>query len=314
MIMTVAICICTYNRAEGLSAALRSLDAQRLTTLGLHQLTVIVVDNSADATAKAVCDAYAAHGRFVFRCVHQPAKGLVHARNACLAAATREGATHILFLDDDEAATPGWVEALLARMAETGAAAAIGPVFPIFERVPPVWLPAYRFVNRVETVGGFAEDGHSCNAAISTEAIRAANLSFDMRFNETGGEDTMFFKALRASGHRIAWAQDAQVHEFVPAHRMSAIWLFRRWYRTGIVEAQLAQGPAPSAGGRLRNLARGLARLTAGGARSFYALVFHGWREPDRVVASLYTLCRGAGYASGALGLSYKEYSLPSYR
>jgi succinoglycan biosynthesis protein ExoM len=311
---SIAICICTYNRAAGLKATLRSLDAQKLTTLRPYEVTVIVVDNSADATAKAVCDAYAAHGRFAFRGVHQPAKGLVHARNACLAAAARESATHILFLDDDEAAAPGWAEALMARLAESGAAAAIGPVFPIFERAPPAWLPAHRFVNRVKAAGGFAEDGHSCNAAISMAVIRAAKLSFDMRFNETGGEDTDFFKALRASGHHIAWAEAAQVHEFVPAHRMSANWLFRRWYRTGIVEAQLAQGLAPSVGARLRNLARGLARLMAGGARTLYALIVHGWREPDRVVASCYTLCRGAGYASGALGMSYKEYALPSYR
>ncbi len=104
------------------------------------------------------------------------------------------------------------------------------------------------------------------------------------------------------------------MHEFVPTHRMRANWLFRRWYRTGIVEAQLAQGAAPSLGGRVRNLARGLARLGAGSARSLYALIVHGWREPDRFIASFYTLCRGAGYVSGALGLSYREYSLPTYR
>ena len=95
---------------------------------------------------------------------------------------------------------------------------------------------------------------------------------------------------------------------------MRANWLFRRWYRTGIVEAQLAQGAAPSLGGRLRNIAHGSARLGAGGARSLYALARYGWREPDRFIASFYTLCRGAGYVSGALGLSYREYSLPSYR
>jgi succinoglycan biosynthesis protein ExoM len=311
---TIAICICTYNRPEGLRAALRSLDGQRLATLSEAQIVVIAVDNSEDGSAKAICDAYAQNGRFAFRYVHQPAKGLVHARNACLAAAAQEQATHILFLDDDEAAAPSWVEALLGRLVQSGAAAAIGPVFPVFERPPSAWLPVHRFVNRVKETGGFAEDGHSCNAAISMAAIRAGHLSFDMRFNETGGEDTMFFKALRARGDRIAWAEAAHVHEFVPAHRMRANWLFRRWYRTGIVEAQLAQGAAPSVGGRLGNFVRGLARLGAGGARSLHALIVHGWREPDRFIASFYTLCRGAGYVSGALGLSYREYSRPAYR
>jgi succinoglycan biosynthesis protein ExoM len=310
----IAICICTYNRPEGLKAALRSLDGQQLTTLNGDEIVVIVVDNSADGSAKPICDAYARTGRFAFRAVHQPAKGLVHARNACLAAAEREQAATILFLDDDEAAAPSWVEALLGRLTQSGAAAAIGPVFPVFERPPSTWLPVHRFVNRVADAGGFAEDGHSCNAAISMAAIRASHLSFDLRFNETGGEDTMFFKALRGRGERIAWAEAAHVHEFVPAHRMRANWLFRRWYRTGIVEAQLAQGAAPSVGGRLRNIGHGLARLTAGSIRGLHALIVHGWREPDRFIGSFYTLCRGAGYVSGALGLSYREYSLPSYR
>lgn len=310
----IAICICTYNRPEGLKAALRSLDGQQLTTLSEDQIVVIAVDNSEGGSAKAICDAYAENGRFAFRTVHQPAKGLANARNACLAAAEREQAAHILFLDDDEAAAPSWVEALLDRLTQSGAAAAIGPVFPVFERPPSAWLPVHRFVNRVADTGGFTEDGHSCNAAISMAAIRAGHLSFDLRFNETGGEDTMFFKALRAQGGRIAWAETAHVHEFVPAHRMRANWLFRRWYRTGIVEAQLAQGAAPSMRGRLRNLAHGLARLAAGSARSLHALIVHGWREPDRFIASFYTLCRGAGYVSGALGMSYREYSRPAYR
>lgn len=311
---SIAVCICTYNRPEGLRAALRSLDGQQLTTLSDDQITVIVVDNSEGGSAKTICETYAQTGRFAFRAVHQPVKGLVHARNACLAAAEQAGAAHILFLDDDEAAAPSWVEALLASLRQSGAAAAVGPVFPVFERPPSAWLPVHRFVNRVKDIGGFAEDGHTCNAAISMAAIRAGHLSFDLRFNEMGGEDTMFFKALRAHGDRIAWAEAARVHEFVPVHRMRANWLFRRWYRTGIVEAQLAQGAAPSIGGRLRNLGHGLARLGAGSVRGLYALAAHGWREPDRFIASLYTLCRGAGYLSGALGMSYREYSLPSYR
>ncbi len=119
------------------------------------------------------------------------------------------------------------------------------PGIPRLRAPPSAWLPVHRFVNRVKDADGFAEDGHTCNAAISMAAIRAGHLSFDLRFNETGGEDTMFFKALRGRGERIAWAEGAHVHEFVPTHRMRASWLFRRWYRTGIVEAQLAQGAAP---------------------------------------------------------------------
>jgi succinoglycan biosynthesis protein ExoM len=310
----IAICICSYNRPEGLQRALRSIDGQVLSRIGEDDITVVVVDNSAEATGKPPCDAYLEAGRFAMRPVHEPRKGLVHARNRCLEAAAESGARYVAFLDDDEAADPLWLETLLARLAESGASAVVGPVFPLFERPPPAWLPVYRYVNRVAENAGFVLDGHTCNCLIDLAAAHAAGLAFDPRFNESGGEDTMYFQSLRAKGHAIAWAEDARVREFVPAHRMRPVWLFRRWYRTGIVEAQLLQGGSPSPMGRLANLARGIARLGAGGVRVGYNLIFHGWRSPDRLVASTYTACRGAGYVSGALGGSYGEYSRPDYR
>ncbi|WP_088347488.1 MULTISPECIES: glycosyltransferase family 2 protein [Rhodomicrobium] len=309
----LALCVCTYNRPTGLAALLASLDRQRLERLQDDHIVLVVVDNSAEGSAAELCRLYAGSGRFTLRAVHEPKKGLVHARNACLAAARADEATHIIFIDDDEAAEPLWLEALYGRLIESGAAAALGPVFPIFERTPPSWLPVHRYVNRVAERGGFAEDGFTCNAIIALSAL-GEGAGFDPRFNETGGEDTMFFKSLLARGHRIAWAEDARVHEFVPERRMSRRWIFTRWYRTGNVEAHLAMSARPSAAGRLGSLAKGLARLGAGSARIAYALLAHGWRRPDRVTSSFYTACRGAGYVAAAFGGAYKEYARPAYR
>jgi glycosyltransferase involved in cell wall biosynthesis len=310
----LAICICTYNRPQGLATLLASLNAQRLSGLSDGQIAIVAVDNSADGTASEICAGYSRDGRFPLTAAHEERKGLVHARNACLAAAREADATHILFLDDDEAAPPGWLEALYGRLKASGASAAIGPVFPIFERPPPAWLPAHRYVNRVACRDGFADEGYTCNAIIDLSALSGAASQFDPRFNETGGEDTMIFKALRERGHRIAWAEEAHVYEFVPTHRMRRGWLFRRWYRTGNVEARLAQNGARTFAGRLAALMRGGARIGAGGLRVIHALLAYSWREPDRFVASFYTLCRGAGYIGAALGASYKEYSRPAYR
>lgn len=309
----IAICVCTYNRPKGLAALLASLDRQRLSQLRDEQIVVVVVDNSAEASAVEVCHHYDARGRFDLRAVHEPKKGLVHARNASVATARAENASHVIFIDDDEAADPLWLEALAARLTESGAAAALGPVFPVFERAPPPWLPVHRYVNRVPASAGFAADGFTCNAIVAVTALGEGAV-FDARFNETGGEDTMFFKQLLARGHRIAWAEEARMHEFVPEARMRRRWLFRRWYRTGNVEAHLALASNPSAGSRLASLGKGLARLGGGGLRIAYALVAHGWRRPDRVTSSCYTACRGAGYVAAAFGTSYREYSQPGYR
>ncbi|NJM33706.1 MAG: glycosyltransferase, partial [Rhodomicrobium sp.] len=257
----LAICICTYNRPQGLATLLSSLDQQRLTQLGDGQVGIVVVDNSAGATASGVIAQHSRTGRFALTAVHEPRKGLVYARNTCLQAAREANASHIVFIDDDEAAPPGWLEALYGRLKTSGASAAIGPVFPVFERPPPAWLPAYRYVNRVADRDGLVDDGYSCNAIVALSALSGAAARFDARFNETGGEDTMIFKALRDAGHRIAWAEDARVYEFVPARRMRAGWLFRRWFRTGNIEARLSADGTISMAGRLAALTRGGARI-----------------------------------------------------
>ncbi len=70
----------------------------------------------------------------------------------------------------------------------------------------------------------------------------------------------MFFKRLQEGGGRIAWAEGAVVFAPIPKHRMRPQWLWRRWYRTGDIEASLGRYDPASTMGRLHNLMRGLAR------------------------------------------------------
>jgi hypothetical protein len=190
----------------------------------------------------------------------------------------------------------------------TGAAAAIGPVVPIFERPPQGWLPLLAYSDRRRPSQGFVDDGYTCNTICASAAIEANGLRFDDRFNATGGEDTFFFKELREKGMNIAWAEQAIVYAVIPEHRMSARWLWRRWYRTGDIEAHLGRRRPSTLAGRLRNLAGGMARILVGSARIVGTVIFRAWRRPDAVVASFYTACRGAGLIASVLGHRYKEY------
>ncbi len=65
--------------------------------------------------------------------------------------------------------------------------------------------------------------------------------------------------------------------------------LWRRWYRTGDIEASLGRYNAASLTGKLYNLVRGLARLGAGGLRVAKAALCDSWRKPGAFVASFYT-------------------------
>jgi glycosyltransferase involved in cell wall biosynthesis len=308
----VAVCVCTYNRPEGLRMLLEALDLQRFTQLRDEEVRIVVVDNSQDGSAAGICNAYAAHGRFSLFLVHERRKGLSMARNAALVAACETPTRYAASIDDDELPSPWWLQSLLDTMDTTGAAAAVGPVYPIFEVPPGRWVPTSAYADLRPPRDGFVDDGYTCNAMLDLAAVR--HLRFDDRFNQMGGEDTIFFKQLREGGARIAWSEQAIVQAIIPRQRMSSAWLWRRWYRTGMIEAYVGRYDPASGKGAVFNFARGLARMLAGSALIAGTALLYGWHKPDKVVASFYTACRGAGLIANVLGRDYKEYSLPTYR
>ncbi|WP_246692062.1 glycosyltransferase family 2 protein [Methylobacterium sp. WL1] len=186
-------------------------------------------------------------------------------RNRSLTAAATLGADWIALIDDDEVPDRDWLRSLLDTARRTGAPACVGPVVPLFDRVPPAWATTGGFFAKTLPVrDGLVADAYTANALLDLRVVTALGLSFDMRFNTLGGEDTIFFRSLLLAGHRIAWAPDAIVYDSIPAHRMRVRWLLARWYRSGSVEAYLGRlrpetvsggsatrpGPGPASAGR----------------------------------------------------------------
>jgi glycosyltransferase involved in cell wall biosynthesis len=310
----IALCVCTYNRPLSLEALLSAIGRQRFRRLADADVHLVVIDNSAAASARDVVGGYVHQGRLAATYMHEPRKGLAVARNAALAAARGLGASYAAFIDDDEVPDPEWLEALLAALESHGAAAAIGPVTPLLETQPGSWLPLCAYVDRRAPRDGLVDDGYTCNAILSMDAITRANLHFDARFNETGGEDTYFFKELRDEGLTIAWSESARVHALIPRHRMSTSWILRRWYRTGIIEAHLGRYDPATLKGKAVNFAKGAVRVVAGSARVLGALILSPWRRPDSLIASFYTVCRGAGLIANVFERNYEEYAPTRYR
>lgn len=305
----VLIGICTLNRPDGLQRAIDGIARQRLSTLADDDIAVEIVDNSADGAAAQRIRSMQAEFRFALGYRHLAERGLAVARNAAIAAAFDQGAIHLAFVDDDEIPTPDWLEQIMQAVATPGAAAAVGPVLPLFAAPPPSWLPTDAFVTRAICDGDRVRAGYTGNCAIACAPLAAAGLRFDTRLNESGGEDTAFFRALQSAGHHIAWAERAEVWEVVAPHRMRARWLLQRWYRTGLVEARLAGFAAPSAATLVSNLGKGVVRLVAGIAVIAGAAVVAKRPRRQALLESCYTLCRGAGYVAGAVGMTRNEYA-----
>ena len=89
--MTVAICVATYARCEGLRQLLESLAALQLDEPA-PALRVVVVDNDAAASARAAVEGLKG---FPWPCeyVVEPQRGISAARNAAVRAAGYLGAT-----------------------------------------------------------------------------------------------------------------------------------------------------------------------------------------------------------------------------
>lgn len=234
----VAIIIPTLRRPESLERAVRSALAQTGVSDRLRE--IVVVDNDPQASSRDTTARLAAEASTPIVWRHAPRPGVATARNEGLAATT---APLIAFLDDDEAASPGWLAALLAAQTLTGADAVFGP---IRGRVPDGtgWTRAYleRFFGREGPDGARLIDApYGCGNAL---LVRATALPGDAPFStdadQSGGEDDVLFAGLAARGGRFGWAADAWVDEFAPPHRATLRYALTRAFAYG-------QGPSQTA-------------------------------------------------------------------
>lgn len=234
----VAVIVPTLRRPESLERALRSIFAQ--TGVADRVSEIVVVDNDPVGSAAATVDALQSGSPWPLTCVHAPRPGVATARNAGLAATD---APLIAFLDDDEAASPGWLAALLRARAETGADAVFGPITGRAPDAAP-WLKPWleRFFGREGPERtGLIDQPFGCGNSLMVRATALPGPApFDTGTDQAGGEDDALFAALAARGGRFGWAADAWVEEFAPAHRATLTYALARAFAYG-------QGPSQTA-------------------------------------------------------------------
>ncbi len=234
----VAVIVPTLRRPDSLERALRSVFAQ--TGAGERVSEVVVVDNDPSGSAAATVSRLTPESPWPLIYVHAPSPGVATARNAGLAATT---APLIAFLDDDEAAGPRWLAALLAAQAETGADAVFGPIAGQAEEAPD-WLRPHleRFFGREGPERTMLVDQPwGCGNSLLVRATALPGPTpFDTRADQAGGEDDALFAALARRGGRFGWAADAWVEEFAPAHRATLRYALARAFAYG-------QGPSQTA-------------------------------------------------------------------
>ena len=158
------------------------------------------------------------------RVVYAP-RGYASARNRALEAAV--GSDVLVFFDDDQMPCPEWFDAVERVMADPAVDVAFGPV-----RTAPThtrWVRAedIRVVQSAST-GVFKGDVYSGNTALRLSVV--GDVRFDEAFNVGGGEDTLFFRQLRAGALAVHFIQSMQAIEYTDPSRLS----IHGRYRSGV--------------------------------------------------------------------------------
>ena len=303
----IVVAAATFNRPKGLAALLDGLEAQDIPRNTL--LRVVIVDNSGNANARAYVEERAARYRWPLTYHHENRRGIAYARNRGLQDAVETGDDYVAFIDDDERPRVDWISELLKVARETGAPAVIGAVKAAFEKTPPWWIGAGEFLNITHFPDRTAINyGHTTNALVELRFVRRLDLQFPPEYALTGGEDTVFFKAIRENGGATVFARNAITFEDIVPKRATFRALTKFWFRSGNTDGLIK---LRSSGGTVRSL---LSLLTHGITRTAAGALGTTLTTPSLLAKRAYpytyirVMCRGLGYLAAAAGVVYEEY------
>jgi len=300
----IVVCIPSFRRPQHLRLTLQSLANQRTD----KRFAVVVVENDAlKRESVPVAIEFFWTGTTPGLCIVEPRQGNCHAINAAFetALATFPAAAKLLMIDDDEIASPEWLERMVNVAEATGADLVGGPVLPDFDdelkrglRRHPAFRPAYDVSGPVPIIYG-------CGNCLITRSVfeKLADPSFDLKFNFLGGGDTDFFVRCRQAGMKFHWAADAVITETVPHSRTNPGWLVLRGLRIGAINYHIEVKAARTYLARARLLAKMFAMLPLSLFRA--GRLFRAEQKP---IIALHPMTVAAGSALAAIGIEPQPY------
>jgi len=299
----IVVCIPCFRRPDHLRLTLDSLVNQRTP----RSFAVVMVENDAAARASApVAAEYLAAGKLQGICLVEKRQGNCQAINAAFEAAQAvfPAATRFLMIDDDEIASPDWLELMVRTAEATGADVVGGPVLPLFDDDSQPWLsrhpafcPAYDYTGAVPLIYG-------CGNCLITRAAfdRLGSPAFDLRFNFLGGGDCDFFVRCRDAGMTFHWTAEAVITETVPQSRTSFGWIVKRGLRIGAINYRVQSKAAQGAAARVWVFAQMLGRLPLSLVRAA------GLLKSSTAVVAMHPVMVALGSLLAAFGIEPKPY------
>jgi glycosyltransferase involved in cell wall biosynthesis len=240
-ITSVAIAICTWNRASLLSQTLERLSS--LLSLKKPQgvnITVVIIDNNSTDETQSVIEKFANSELCTDRNLTQlkeEQQGHAFARNRAIQSCDSD---LIIWTDDDVLVPADWVSKYVDAANEQSDMAFWGAAIePFFSAGKPKWIQK----NWSKLAGCFAGRDlgdrrveltsnklpYGANFAIRGEVLRQYSFATDLgrRENEILGEDELdLMRRLLADGHRGSWVPHNTVQHVIPTNRANAAYVF----------------------------------------------------------------------------------------
>ena len=236
----ISVCVCTYKRPALLRRSLETVCAQR--TDGLFNYSVVVADNDAAESGRAIVAEIATHSQVSINYCVESRQNIARARNKAVENAT---GNFVAFIDDDELASDAWLLTLFGTISESGADGVLGPVNPHFDDGAPQWVIKGGFYDRPIHPTGMVLSWKQCrtgNVLLKRELLTEDAHPFNPEC--LSGEDQEFFRRKIGERRTFLWCHEAAVHEVVPAVRWKRSFLLRRALFRGIF-AQRNHGLQP---------------------------------------------------------------------
>ena len=301
---SVCLCVPTFRRPNGLRNLLTHIE--QLNYAG--PLTVIVVDNDAEARAGAVIAEQASPTfRFPLTCLVEPRRGHTYAYDRAFVTACRVSPApdYVAVLDDDEYPDPNWLTEMVRVALQYDVDIVGGPVFPVFD-VPDHWLAKSGLYAPLRYATGPVSVIYGTGSMLIRRSTLEQYLDepFLHDFVLTGGSDEEFFWRCRRDGRSFAWADDAHVFETTPQSRTTVGYILRRRFRSGTGKTRVERKYFGAVAGAPLRWVKGLGLLCLG----ILSLPLATLRGRRAIMLSLITAARGAGRIAAEFGILYEEY------
>jgi succinoglycan biosynthesis protein ExoM len=241
----ISVCIATHKRPELLKYLLQSLNNQK--TGGVFGYSLVVVDNDAGGSAKAVVAGFKKASLIKVEYHIQPVKNISLTRNMCVG---KSRGDYIAFIDDDEYACGEWLYELYSTLTKYRADVVHGYVEAEFLRPVTSFRRKLFCFTHYHTLGKpDVRQGQrnyiikaTNNCLIKSSIIKKYEQPFDLTYGLTGGSDTEFFMRVAGTGACFCWAANAVVYERVSLKRCRLSNIIKRILRTGNVFIRIRTG------------------------------------------------------------------------